>query len=306
MNVIETRALAKHFSRVNALSGITFQVQKGAITGLIGPNGAGKTTTMKLLLGLLRPDGGEAFVFEKTPWNNPEVLRKIGVIQERSRFPQNMKTEDYLSRIARMYGYVASRGRQVLKEQGLEAALDRPIGKLSAGMQQRFALAHALIHEPELVIADEPTSNLDPQGRNDVLSRVLQANKETGTTFLISSHLLPELSRICDTAAIMSAGKIMASGDLQKLYTTFRSQMVRVSTDKPHELSERIKLLKYVTGVELSGENISVETEEGLGKQLYFEVPKLASEVGAELYGIESKGASLEELFRRAVSSDSS
>ena len=220
-------------------------------------------------------------------------------------FPQGMKVADYLSRIARMYGYPETKALDDLKRVGLDSAIDRQIGKLSAGMLQKFALVHALMNEPELVIADEPTSNLNPQVRNEVLDLIVSLNQERGTTFLISSHLLPELSRICDTAAIIRNGKIVGSGNLQDLYKSFRADVVRVTTDRSPELAERIRSLVYVVSVEVSGENILVETNrEAPEGVLYRDVPKLAQEVGARLYGIESKSASLEELFRRAVSSE--
>jgi ABC-2 type transport system ATP-binding protein len=288
-----------------ALREISFSVKRGAITGLIGPNGAGKTTTIKVILGLLRPDAGEVKVLEKNPWNNPKVMERIGVVQEKPNFPKSMKIGDYLQRVARMRGVPETRAIELLKNEGLGAALDRSAGKLSAGMTQRFALVHALIHDPDIVVADEPTSNLDPQARAEVLDSITRLNREKQITFLISSHLLPELSRVCDTAAIMSNGQVVASGNLQQLYGTFKSQAARITTNKATELGTKIKYLEYVVRVEISGDNIVVETKEGLVSRLYKDVPQVADDVGAELYGIESKGASLEELFRKTVSSPS-
>ena len=204
-----------------------------------------------------------------------------------------------------MHGYPSSKALEDLRQVGLDSAKDRRIGKLSAGMLQKFALVHALINEPELVVADEPTSNLDPQVRNEVLGLIVSLNKERGTTFLISSHLLPELSRVCDTAVIISKGKMVGSGNLQALYRSFRAEVARVTTDSPSTLAEAIRSLTYVVSVEVSGENLIVETREDAAEdQLYFDIPKLAAQIHAKLYGIESKSASLEELFRKAVTSD--
>ena len=300
--LIETIGLEKSFSKFNALRGVSFQVQKGAITGLIGPNGAGKTTTIKVLLGLLRPDSGEARVFGENPWDNPGAMTRIGIVQEKPNFPKNMKVGDYLKRVARMRGFAERDAIELLSREGLSSAVDRDIGKLSAGMTQRFALAHALIHEPELVVADEPTSNLDPQARGEVLESITRLNSEKGITFLISSHLLQELSRVCDTAAVISAGRVVASGNLQNLYETFKSSATRITTNKVAALAGMIKSLDYVIKVEVSGENLLVETTQDSSSRLYSDVPRIALEVGAELYGIESKSASLEELFRRATS----
>ena len=300
--VIETESLTKRFSRFAALRDISFQVQAGAITGLIGPNGAGKTTTIKVLLGLLRADSGSVRVFGEGPWDNPKIMRRIGIVQEKPNFPKSMKAGDYLERVARMRGFPEQNAADLLETEGLSAAADKDIGKLSAGMTQRFALAHALIHNPDLVIADEPTSNLDPQARADVLNSIIRLNKENGITFLISSHLLQELSRVCDTAAFVSEGRVVAYGDLQVRYQTFRSTAARVTTNKPAELAEKVRSLGYVTRVGVSGENLLVETTAGTTARLYHDVPKITDDIGAELYGIESKSASLEELFRRATS----
>ena len=305
MKVIESRGLGKNFSKVVALDGLSFAVEKGAIAGLIGPNGAGKTTAIKILLGLLRPDEGSVQLFGERPWGNPQVAERVGAVFEKPHFPYGMKVEDYLTRIARMHGYPPSKALNDLKRVGLGPDRDRRIGKLSAGMLQKFALIHALINEPELVIADEPTSNLDPQVRNEVLGLIVSLNKETGTTFLISSHLLPELSRVCDTAVIISKGRMVGSGNLQDLYRNFGADVVRVTTDSPGNLAEGIKSLAYVVSVEMSGESLVVETKQDAPEgQLYLDVPKLAAQVHAKLYGIESKNASLEELFRKAVSTD--
>ena len=299
--VIETQGLTKRFSGFSALKDISFQVRAGAITGLIGPNGAGKTTTIKVLLGLLRPDSGSVRVFGERPWNNPRIMRRIGIVQEKPNFPRNMQARDYLERVARMRGFPERKATDVLEAEGLASTADKDMGKFSAGMTQRFALAHALIHNPELVIADEPTSNLDPQARGDVLSSITRLNKERGITFLISSHLLQELSRVCDTAAIITEGRVAAHGNLQDLYETFKSTATRVTTNKPRELAEKITSLEYVTKVDVSGENLLVETAPGAAGRLFRDVPRMADDIGAELYGIESKSASLEELFRIAT-----
>jgi ABC-2 type transport system ATP-binding protein len=232
-------------------------------------------------------------------------LKRVGVVLEKPHFPSGMKVEDYLSRIAKMHGYPGSKAGEDLEKVGLGNVRGRAIGKLSAGMLQKFALAHALINEPEVVIADEPTSNLDPRVRNEVLGLIVSLNKDKGTTFLISSHLLPELSRVCDTAVIISRGKLVGSGNLQDLYLRFGATVVRVATDSPGPLAEAVRSLAYVASVEVAGESMVVETKEGTAEdQLYFDVPKLAAQFHAKLYGIESKNASMEELFRKAISSD--
>jgi ABC-2 type transport system ATP-binding protein len=168
--IVNIEGLAKSYGKVIAVDGLSLAVEKGSIMGLIGPNGAGKTTTIKVLLGLLRPDRGEIEVFGENPWNNPAIRHRIGVVHEQAYFPSNHKALDYLERVCRIFGFPESRAAEMLKTVGLQPeAHDRSIKGLSAGMLQKFAIAHALIHEPEFVVADEPTSNLDPQSRNEIL-----------------------------------------------------------------------------------------------------------------------------------------
>jgi len=302
LSILECDGVSKHFGRVKALNEVSFSLLKGSVMGLIGPNGAGKTTTIKLLLGLLRPNTGQVLAFGENPWNNPRVLKRIGVVQEKPKFPLNVPTLHYLSLVAGMYGRSLETASSALRDMGLQDAFQTPIGKLSAGMIQRFALAHALIHDPEIVIADEPTSNLDPQARTEVLDLIIRTNKQRGTTFLISSHLLAELSRVCETVSIIYRGKTVATGSLNELYQNFRTDVVRVNTNKPAELAEKIKKLPYVVLVEVAGDNISIRTESRRGNVLYQDVLTLAGQIDALLNGIESKGASLEELFRKITS----
>ena len=291
----------KRFGKVIAVNGLDLEVEEGSITGLIGPNGAGKTTTIRMILGLLRPDAGVVRTFGEDPWDNSGIRERIGVVHERPNFPRHLEVDEYLRHVAAIYGVGPERVRDVLELVGLSDAADQKIGTLSAGMLQRFAVAHALIHEPELVIADEPTSNLDPQARSDLLDLIARLNREQGTTFLISSHILPELSRVCEKVAIINRGRVWAAGSLTELYERFGVSAVRVSTDKPAKMAGRISALSYVKGVEVVGNAVIVSAEPGDVSRLYQDVPKIALEVGAQLTGIETKTATLEELFRHVV-----
>lgn len=303
MSLIEAEDLAKSYGKVTAVNGLSLKVEKGNIMGLIGPNGAGKTTTIKIVLGLLRQDRGRVRVFGQDPWNNPDIRYKIGVIYERAYFPSHHQVLDYLKATCRIYGKPESRARETLKLTELEYAYDRNIKELSAGMLQKFAVAHALINEPELVIADEPTSNLDPAARSELLDLILELRKDNKTTFLISSHILPELSRICESVAIINDGKVWASGNLEELSQKLGAKTTRISTDKPGMLAEEVRKLNYVNRVEEDSRGVSVGVTPDGGDRLYEDVPKLAKKIEAKIAGIESGTASLEELFKLAVRS---
>ena len=302
MNLVDIEDLVKSYGKVVAVDGLSLKVEEGGIMGLIGPNGAGKTTTIKVLLGLLRPDRGKIEVFGENPWDNPTIRSRIGVVLERAYFPSNHKALDYLKRVCRIFGISEARAGKMMETVGLQpSAHDRPIKGLSAGMLQKFAIAHALIHDPEFVVADEPTSNLDPQARNEILDLILKLNQENKTTFLISSHILPELSRVCEAVAIINKGKVWAQGSFVELCERFGVGATRVSTDKPEVLAEVLKEIEYVKGVRIDTRGIFLDVEKGRIQQLYTDIPLLANRIDARVSGIESGTASLEELFNLAV-----
>ena len=300
--VIECRGLVKRFGRVVALDGLTLRVPRGHVFGLIGPNGAGKTTTIRICLGLLRPDAGEAYLFGENPWNNPRVRTRVGVLHERMALPEHVRAVEFLEHVARIYGVPSPErvARETLKLVGLAEAADRKIGDLSAGMRQRLCIAQALLHRPELVIADEPMANLDPLGRSEMLDLIARLHREEGVDFLISSHILPELSRVCDSVAFIYKGRVFVSGSLEELMRRY-GRVFRVSADKPEVLRPRVAELPYVKEAQVAGRDLLVEVEEGHEDEFYSAVTSLARELGVELYGLESKVASLEGLFRRIV-----
>jgi ABC-2 type transport system ATP-binding protein len=301
MTLIVAEDLSKSYGRVVAVDGLDLTLNEGSVTGLIGPNGAGKTTTIKMILGLLKPDRGYVKVFGQDPWDNTAMRSLIGVVYEKAFFPSHQKTLDYLRRVCRVFGVPESRALEVLELVNLQEASDRPIKALSAGMLQKFAIAHALIHKPRLVIADEMTANLDPQARSALLDLILQLHKDEGATFLLSSHILPELSRVCDSVAIINQGKVWAYGKLTELYAKYAVGIIRISTDKPEALASKIRKLNYIEKLDIDLRGISVRVIEGKEEKLYEDAPKLAKKIKAKILGIETGSASLEELYRLAV-----
>jgi len=302
MVLVTADNLAKSYGSVRAVNGLSLKIDDGSISGLIGPNGAGKTTTIKMILGLLRPDGGRVETFGHDPWDNPEIRKLMGVVYEKAFFPSHQKTLDYLRRVCRIYGMPESRALEVLRMVQLEYAKDRPIKGLSAGMLQKFAIAHSMINHPQLVIADEMTSNLDPQARSSLLDLVLQLRREEKVTFLLSSHILPELSRVCDSVAIINWGKVLASGNVTELYSRYSSGTVRITTDKPDALAVELRKLPYAKAVQSDYRSVAVQVQPQDQDKLYEDSPRLARSIGAKIQGIETGSASLEELYNMVVS----
>jgi len=302
MSLIVAEGLAKSYGSVVAVDGLSLTLDEGSVTGLIGPNGAGKTTTIKMILGLLKPDKGVVKVFGQNPWDNTAIRSMIGVVYEKAFFPAHQKTLEYLQRVCRIFGVSESRAMEVLELVNLQEASDRDIRALSAGMLQKFAIAHALVHSPKLIVADEMTANLDPQARSELLDVVLQLHRDEKVAFLLSSHILPELSMVCDSVAIINRGKVWAFGKLSELYEKYAIGIIRVTTDSSYALEAEISKLKYVKELESDIRGISVRVADGKEDELYEDVPKLAKKIKAKILGIETGSASLQELYRLAVS----
>ena len=298
--LIVAENLHKCYGKVVAVKGLNLKVNEGSIMGLIGPNGAGKTTTIKIILGLLRPDEGKVAVFGENPWDNPKIREKIGVIYEKAYFPSHHKVLDYLKRTCRIFGVPESRAREVLELVDLDA-YEREIKGLSAGMLQKFAIAHALVHNPKLIIADEPASNLDPEARNSLLELILRLHKEEDVTFLISSHILPELSRVCDSVAIIDKGRVLASGKLVELFEKYSAKAIRITTDKPEAFAEELRKLSYVKRLSIDSKGVSLIAAEGTESNIYEDAPKIAKKINAVIMGIELGTASLEQLYYKVV-----
>lgn len=303
MALVVAENLVKSYGKVRAVDGLSLSIEEGGITALIGPNGAGKTTTIKMILGLLRPDAGNVKVLGEDPWDNPEMRKSVGVVYEKAFFPSHQKVLDYLQRACRIFGTPEERALEVLKAVDLQAASNRTIKALSAGMLQKFAIAHGLINHPRLLIADEMTANLDPEARTSLLELILQLHKDK-VTLLLSSHILPELSRVCDSVAIINQGKALASGKLNELYAKFGAGMLTISTDKPEELAEEVRKLPYVNKVHSSHRGIEVQVSLEQQDRIYQDAPGLAKAVDAKLLGIETGSSSLEELYALVVSAN--
>ena len=209
--------LRRYYGRRPAVHDVSFEVGRGEVVGLLGPNGAGKTTVIKMLLGLVRPDAGEAMLLGR-PAADPVARVRVGYLPELFRYQPWLSAAEVLELHVRLSGVdvPALEQRECLSLVGLaERAADR-LGGFSKGMQQRLGLAVALAARPELVVLDEPTSALDPLGRADVRDIVL-ALKERGVAVLLNSHLIGEVERVCDRVVILDRGRVAASGTLAEL-----------------------------------------------------------------------------------------
>jgi ABC-2 type transport system ATP-binding protein len=231
---IETRGLTKRFGTYAAVRNIDLGVPHGSVFGFLGPNGSGKTTTIRMLLGLASPTSGEARVLGASmPRENASVLPRVGALVEGPGFYPYLSGADNLRRLDSADRYAPSRTRtarvaDALERVGLSAAAGKKVKAYSLGMKQRLGIANALLTPRELLILDEPTNGLDPQGTREVRTLVRSLASQ-GTTIFVSSHLLAEIEQVCTHAAIMSAGSLVAQGTLDELRAVGRPR-VRVAT----------------------------------------------------------------------------
>jgi ABC-2 type transport system ATP-binding protein len=248
-SVITTNHLTKRFGKITALNELNLK-DGGAISGLVGPNGAGKTTTIHILLGFIKPDNGTATIFNLDCWSQSiQIRQKIGFLQENPSYPSTFTAQRFLEHVANLYGISQpkQKAKQTLKEVGLAHATEKQIKTYSAGMLQRLGLAQALIGEPELIILDEPTANLDPTGRLDLLEKIQQLHKDKKIHFLISTHILPELEKICNWVSLINEGTIVDQGYMQDLAQKYSSNTYKITVSDPQTL---LKALQNQTFIE--------------------------------------------------------
>ncbi len=233
LSVIESRGLVKRFADANAVDGIDLDVPAGGVYGFLGPNGAGKTTTIRILAGLLWPTRGTSRIFGEAVMPGAPVLGRVGSLIERPAFYPYLSAAENLRVFGTAHGLgpdvLARRAAESLERVGLTAVAKRKVGGFSTGMRQRLALATALIGRPDLVILDEPTNGLDPNGVVDV-RELIAGLAGDGTTVFLSSHVLPEVEQLCDRVAILREGRIVAEGPTGDLLGAGERLFVRFDT----------------------------------------------------------------------------
>jgi ABC-2 type transport system ATP-binding protein len=218
--VLRLSHVSRRYGTRVAVDDLSLEVRRGEVLGLLGPNGAGKTTTVGLAVGLLEPDAGEVSVAGAGSPRSPEVRRRIGVAPQALSLYETLSCEENLLFLGRVQGLRAAALRDRVEWSLSFAALaDRrrdPVSRLSGGMQRRLNLAAALVHDPELVILDEPTVGVDPQSRNAILERILEL-RAAGRTVIYTTHYMEEAARLCDRVAIVDQGRLLALGTLEEL-----------------------------------------------------------------------------------------
>lgn len=306
---LEVRHLNRFFGRLKAVDDVTFSAYPGQVMGFIGPNGAGKTTTMRILATLDTPTAGDAFVCGYSVVDDPDKVRGIlGFMPDNFGKYQNVNVVEYLDFFGRAYGLRGQKLRDALERvlvfTELRKLADKPIDTLSKGMSQRLGLGRTLIHDPQVLILDEPAAGLDPRARVELRELIHLLAKDLNKTVLISSHILTELGEICNSAAIIEAGRILISGTMDEIRNAQRRKTrgEKVSTtllcrviQRGPELARWLWEQSHVSEVKQTDQILTFDFEGTVGEQSQLLKNMLME--GFEVLEFHGKMESLEDAF---------
>jgi len=298
---VELNAASKWYGNVVAVNDVSFTLGPG-VTGLLGPNGAGKTTILNMIVGLLRPSGGTVTVSGTAAWQHPEIYRTLGFVPESEGVYAFLSGYEFVLLNARLQGVAdpAAAAAKAIALVELEQAQHRPIATYSKGMRQRAKIASVLVHEPKVLLLDEPFNGMDPKQRVQMMA-LLRRLADAGSIVLVSSHILEEVDRLADTVLVIIGGRLAASGP---------SRMIRqLMTDRPHTFTVRssddralaaaIVRQSATTSVEFIPEGISIRTAD-LGT-FTRALPVLAREANVSILEVHPTDESLESVFSYLV-----
>ena len=262
--VITARQLSKWYGQVSALNDVTVSVPPG-ITGLLGPNGAGKSTFMKLVTGQLKPSKGTVTVLGEPIWGNPSVYRRIGLCPEQDAFYDRMTGMEWLTALVRLNGLTLAQAseasRRALEAVELLDAADKKIGAYSKGMRQRVKLAQAIVHDPELLILDEPLNGMDPLMRRKTI-RLIRDWARAGKSVLVSSHILHEIESMTSNILLINNGRILAEGNVHQIRDLIdhHPHSVLIRAEHPRALAQRLLAAEDVISVRFDDRAVVIET----------------------------------------------
>ncbi len=294
--LLEARALTKHYGSTIALEQASFDVQEG-VTGLLGPNGAGKSTAMKLFLGLILPTSGTAMLLGEEPYKSVEGRARIGYMPENESLPPNVTASEFLMHMAQVSGippaYARTRAADTLRHVGLDEERYRPIGEYSTGMKQRVKLAQALVHDPVLVLLDEPTAGLDPAGREEMLDLIKRTARGFGISIMLSTHLMGDIERVADSVIVLESGTVTRQDSVAQLTEETETLLIEVA-DRREEFAATLAAKGVV-----AADDGKVLVVEQAGEAEYDLIRDAAAESGARLRRLMPRRRDLRDIFRK-------
>jgi ABC-2 type transport system ATP-binding protein len=292
------KTFRKPFSRtkVEAVRGVSFEVQRGHIFGFLGPNGAGKTTTIKMVTGLIAPTSGVATILGK-PSTAPDALAPVGFLPENPYIYPYLTPREFVTLCARLSGVPSGKidaaVERSIERTGMTYAMDRPARSLSKGMLQRTGVAGAIVHDPELLILDEPMSGLDPVGRKEIRDLIVE-EAEAGKTVFFSSHILSDVEMLCDSVCILKRGEVVVSGSVHELLDAGSRNAEISLTDAPDELAT--ELVSVAERTRRVGTSLVLEV---IGDDNVRATLEKALAAGARVESVSPKRETLEDIFVR-------
>lgn len=303
-NIIELNGLTKKYGDFTAVDHLSLSVKRGEIFGLLGPNGAGKTTTILMLLGLSEPTSGKVEVCGIDPTFQPLLVKeKVGYLPDEVGFYEHLSGIDnilYTAALNRIESSAAGeKARQLLEQVGLTQKAHEKVYTYSRGMKQRLGLADILIKEPEIIILDEPTSGIDPEGVRELLALIKQLSRERGMTVLLSSHHLYQVQQICDRVGLFVDGKLIAVGPIKELaYSLFQSDPILLEAEaEPVDdgLVAAIEANQNVTRVERGRQRLQIFCRQNISA----EIANIIVNHGARLNHLSQHDYGLDEIYHR-------
>jgi ABC-2 type transport system ATP-binding protein len=306
---IQLQHASATYGQVQGLNDINCELPLGQLTALLGPNGAGKSTLLRLVTGQMRPTTGRVLVLGAEPFANPNVLRKLGYCPEFDSFYEDMTGREFVRLLASMSGYtgatLTAKVNDAIERVGMSDRCDRKLGGYSKGMRQRIKVAQAIVHDPDVLILDEPLNGLDPIGRRDIVT-LLQEYAKEGKCVLISSHILYEVEQITDRILVIFKGRLLAQGDIQ----TIREEIdkyphkIQFQTLESRKLTADLMQIPSVVGVRFNPSRTDwVEVETYEPNAFYDALSHLVLEKKYVLESFHSPDNSLETVFRYLVTS---
>jgi ABC-2 type transport system ATP-binding protein len=303
--VVAFHDVSKWYGNVIGVNKLTLAVRAG-VTGLLGPNGAGKSTLLQLATGQLRPSQGTVHVLGQSVWNNPTLNRRIGLCPEQDAFYEWMTGWDFVYTCARLSGLARSEARaaaeRTVEAVGMTKHQDRPIRGYSKGMRQRIKLAQALVHEPDVLLLDEPLTGTDPVARRDLMDIIQRLGSE-GKSVLVSSHVLHEVQSLTPSIVLLSRGRLVAEGNVRQirdLIDEHPHQIVLQAGDY-RRLAARLVAFDDVEGVRVLAGEQGVMVETRAPDAFYGRLPALYLEEGLEIKAVYSDDDNLEAVFKYLV-----
>lgn len=302
--MIQMEHLSRWYGLVIGVNDITAEIGPG-ITALLGQNGAGKSTLIKLITGQIRPTTGSVKVFGMEPFANPDVFRRLGYCPEIDNFYESMTGRHFLVHMARLQGFDAAgakkRAQEMVEMVGMSDRCDRKIGGYSKGMRQRIKLAQAMLHDPDIILLDEPLNGLDPVGRREFMG-FLAHLAEQGKCILISSHILFEVEALTKRILLLHRGRLMATGDLRVIRGLIdkHPHRIRIETPEPRRVAARLLNIEGVRSAAVLEVDV-LEIEAANAEHFYAEFGRIILDEGLPIRSYDSPDNNMESVFRYLV-----